>query len=80
MDELKKTLSLAPVCYVARDIERALGLSGRFQNYYIITNVSPLSKSLAKKNRNILIVKNRMPLDTRELLKHPRTKKFLKQK
>jgi predicted ATP-grasp superfamily ATP-dependent carboligase len=66
-----------PVIYVCRDLERALGLPLDTHNYYIISNYTHFAKSLVKGHKNILLIKNKGLLDTRDLLVHPQTKKFI---
>lgn len=76
-----KTLILAlkqhPVVYVTLDIERALGLPLTTHNYYIVTNSDPFSRDLAKKYRNIILIKDHKQLSTRELLEHPQAAKLI---
>ena len=64
--------------YVARDVERALGLPLATKGYWIITNSSPLAKELAKKYKNVVVIKNKEILDTQELLQHPQSVKLFK--
>ncbi|MBI5729045.1 MAG: ATP-grasp domain-containing protein [Candidatus Magasanikbacteria bacterium] len=71
------TFLRGPVVYVCRDMERALGLPLSTQNYFIITNSSAFAKSVAAKNRNILLIVENAPLDTRDLLAHPKTAAWL---
>ena len=78
MQELHQALNLWPVVYIARDIERALSLPITTKGYWIITNSSPLAKELTRKHKNILIINAKEPLDTHELLEHPRTIALLK--
>ncbi|EKD43453.1 MAG: hypothetical protein ACD_72C00264G0001 [uncultured bacterium] len=66
-----------PVVYVVRDIERALGLPLTTKGYYIISNYTPFANSLAKGRKNVLLIKNKELLDTRELLTLPKVKKFI---
>src|SRR5438046_690589 len=77
-----KTLSAAlkknPVVYVTRDIERALGLPLHTSDYYIIANSSPFAMPLARKKKNVLLIKGKKKLDTRELLNNPKTAVFIK--
>lgn len=77
MKLLKHALKLSPVVYVTRDLERATGLSRAYQSYYIITNHGPFAKEYAKKNKNVLVIKSKEKLDTRELLVHPKTIAFV---
>ena len=73
MQELTKQLEQAPIIYVTRDIERALGLVDT-PNYYIISNYNESFKNV---DNNILFIKEDRQLDTWELLQHPETKKFI---
>lgn len=78
MKSLKLALKKQPIVYIARDLERALGLSRTYQNYYIITNSSLVRQKLIPKNqKNIITIKSTEVLDTHELLTHPKTKQFL---
>ncbi len=78
MNDLQKALKQAPIVYVTRDIERALGLPKVYQNYHIISNRTPYAASVAKEQKNILLIKGKEQLDTRELLAHPKTKSYIK--
>lgn len=62
---------------MVRDAERALGLPLR-TGYHIITNASPFAKAALGKHKNVCLVAELRPLSTLELLKHPRTEKYLK--
>jgi len=77
MKALKKALILNPLFYVTRDIERAIGLDLNTSGYFIISNNSPFSKSLAKKNKNIFLVDENKLLDTWELLKNEGVIKYI---
>lgn len=66
-----------PVIYICRDLERALGLPLNTQGNYIISNFTPFANSLAKGRKNILLIKNKELLDTRHLIEHPSSRKFL---
>lgn len=57
-----------PIIYVARDIERTLGLSLDRQDYYIISNYSDFGKDIAEKHKNVLLIKGDEPKDTHALL------------
>ena len=76
-DKISSWILRHPLFYVCRDIERAIGLVPNFPNYYIITNASPLAARLAKKYRQIILIKGRENLDTWELLQLPQTKKII---
>src|SRR3989338_530396 len=77
MKALELALKKQPIVYITRDIERALGVPKGLKNYFIITNNTPFGKTVAKTRPGILLIKNKTLLDTRELLTHPATKKFL---
>lgn len=77
MKALKLALKKQPVVYIARDLERALGLSKGYNDYYIITNSSSLAKSLVKHKSVIALSADRL-LDTHELLIHSRSKEIIK--
>ncbi len=66
-----------PVVYVVRDLERALGLSVATKGYYIISNYTAFANSLVNGRKNILLLKENELLDTRDLLSHPKTRKFI---
>ncbi len=66
-----------PIVYAARDLERTLGLSIATKGYYIISNYTTFANSLAKGRKNILLIKEKQLLDTRELLQHDKTSKFI---
>ncbi|MFH0857251.1 MAG: ATP-grasp domain-containing protein, partial [Candidatus Magasanikbacteria bacterium] len=67
-----------PTIYVARDIERALGLSPRAPLYFIISNSSPLGKKMQEEySDKILLIDEGRILDTHELLEHETAKKFI---
>ena len=70
-------LTKTPVIYVTRDLERALGLPLDTRGYYIISNYSAFAKMLVKGRKNVLLVKSKAILDTRELLVQPAVKRFL---
>jgi hypothetical protein len=78
MHELHKALSLRPVLYITRDIERALGIPISTKNYFIVTNSSPFAKQVAKGHKNVVLIAKKKVLDTHELLSDPRTKQLLK--
>lgn len=66
-----------PVIYVARDIERTLGLSLDTQGYYIISNYSDFGKYLAETRGNVLLIKGDEPKDTHALLADFEALKFI---
>lgn len=70
-------LTKTPVIYVTRDLERALGLFLDTRGYYIISNYSAFAKTLAKGRKNVLLIKSKTILDTRELLTQSVVKRFL---
>jgi predicted ATP-grasp superfamily ATP-dependent carboligase len=67
-------LSKNPIIYVARDAERALGLSPDTPGYFIITNKTQILKT---DNKKILMIKSKKPLDTHELLSRKQAKEFI---
>ena len=77
MIELKKRLKSSPIIYITRDIERALGLDLNTPGYFIISNSTPFGNSIAKGKKNVLLIKEKKQLDTRELLQHPKVKKMI---
>jgi len=78
---VKKTLNSGRIFYVCRDLERATGgLDSNIPNFFIITNQSPLATKLGKKYSNIKIIKNKITLDTHELLNHQEVKKIITKK
>ncbi len=66
-----------PVVYVARDLERGLGLPLSTRDYYIISNFSAFGKRVAGARKNVLLIKSKRILDTHELLNHPEAKRFI---
>ncbi len=78
MKALEIALKKQPIVYVTRDIERALGLPPKTKNYFIVTNNTPFGKQVAKTRSGILLIKSKTLLDTRELLTHLSTVKFIK--
>jgi predicted ATP-grasp superfamily ATP-dependent carboligase len=83
MENLKKALLAQPLIYVARDFERALGLSSAYRNYYIITNKPSFSQKLLREvktswDKKIITIADKQLLDTHELLNHKATQQFLK--
>lgn len=66
-----------PVIYVVRDLERALGLPLATRNYYIISNSTPFANSFIKNKKNVLLIKNKELLDTRDLLQDVEVIKFI---
>jgi len=78
---VKKTLNSGRIFYVCRDLERATGgLDSNIPNFFIITNQSPLATKLGKKYSNIKIIKNKITLDTHELLNYQEVKKIITKK
>jgi len=78
---VKKILNSGRIFYVCRDLERATGgLDSNIPNFFIITNQSPLATKLGKKYSNIKIIKNKITLDTHELLNHQEVKKIITKK
>lgn len=76
MKPLILALKKHPIVYVARDLERALGL-GFPQNYFIVTNYTPFARSL-KAHKSIILIKEKKLLDTHELFTHSKTIAFVK--
>jgi hypothetical protein len=76
MKALELALKKQPIVYITLDLERALGLPVTTKNYFIITNSDTFSNSF-KNYSNILRIKEKKLLSTRELLEHPKTNKFL---
>ncbi len=66
------------VVYVTRDLERALGLPLNTKGYFIISNYSAFAKQLVGDKKNVLLVKNKEVLDTRELLENDQVIRFIK--
>lgn len=77
---IAKRLSKHRLFYVCRDVERAFVPGLSLGNYYIITNSNTYSAKLAKSNNNIILIKNKQPLDTAELLQHLEVKKIIQAK
>jgi hypothetical protein len=85
MNSLKLALKNHSLVYIARDLERALGLPKNYENYHSITNATPFAKQTAGLLtsdfglRRLLLIKYADDLlDTHELLTHPTTIAFLK--
>jgi len=66
-----------PIIYVTRDIERAFGLPLNSPNYYIISNSTEFAKSFLPSLKNVLLIRENRLLDTRELLDHKETRRFI---
>lgn len=77
MTDIKQTLKKTPIIYIARDLERALGLPLSTKGYYIISNYSKFAKTIAGNRKNVLLIKNKEIFDTRELMVLPKVKKFI---
>lgn len=75
MQDLKDKLTQTPVFYITRDIERALALDTAIPDYFIISNYSKSFKPVD--NKNILLIKEKEPLDTWQLLKNKKVQNFL---
>ena len=69
--------SMRPLFYVTRDIERAIGVPLSPPFYFIISNFTPFSKTLAEGRTNILLVESEALLDTHELLNHKTVQDFI---
>ncbi len=84
MNSLKLALKNHSIVYIARDLERALGLSRDYENYHIITNATPFAKQMIKspeyavRSPKVFLIESDRLLDTHELLTHPTTVAFLK--
>lgn len=85
MNSLRLALKKQPIVYIARDLERAFGLSETYENYHIITNATPFAKQiLASRSKNfqanqqLVLIEDALLRDTHELLTHPQTVGFLK--
>lgn len=65
------------IIYVTRDIERALGLPLNTQGYFIISNFSEFAKDFCQDRKNVLLIKNKVMLDTWELLQNYQAKQFI---
>jgi len=70
-------LSRNNLVYVTRDLERALGIPVNTKGYYIISNYSPFVKRVTGTRKNVLLIKEKKILDTRELLVHPKVVKYI---
>ncbi|HOX61012.1 MAG TPA: NUDIX domain-containing protein [Candidatus Magasanikbacteria bacterium] len=75
---LKKSLATKPLIYVTKDLERALGFGKAVPGFFIISNSGPFVKTTYGKRPDILLIEGEAELDTRELLTHPKTQKFLR--
>ncbi len=71
MSILTDYLKTHPTVYITLDIERALGLPLDTEGYFIISNSTPLAKTLAGGRGNVLLIESERLLSTRELLQHP---------
>ena len=77
MKILQKYLQKNPIIYIARDIENALGINYKSPNYFIICNDSTYARELAKKSKNILLIRDKKILDTSELLQKKKAVDFI---
>jgi hypothetical protein len=69
-----------PIVYIARDIERALGVEPS-ASYFIVANDSLYANSIREKYPDfVLLVESPVPLDTFELLEKEETEDFIKSK
>ncbi len=59
-------LSNSPVHYITRDIERALGLDNKNNDFFIISNNTSFAKKFG--DNNLTVIDNVVPLSTRELM------------
>ena len=78
MSSVTDYLKIHPLVYVTRDIERALGLPLETEGYFIISNSTPLAKSLTEGFDNVILIESDEMLSTRQLLSHARTEAFIK--
>ncbi len=72
IDQVVATLGHKRLFYVCRELERAMPLASQ-PGCFIISNDSDFARLMAKKHSNIILVKNKIALDTRLLLEHPET-------
>jgi hypothetical protein len=77
MKSLILALKKQPIVYVTLDLERTLAINLQTAGYYVITNDEPFSRKVASHNKNILLIKSKYLLSTRELLEHPQTHAFV---
>lgn len=78
MKSLKFSLKSAPLVYITRDLERALGASPKTPHYYIVTNRPPKMPDDPGHDKNILYISEKAKLDTLDLLKHDQTAALLR--
>ncbi len=78
MQKLLEQLAATPVAYIARDIERALGLTLPTRGYCIVSNATAFAKKIANGSDDALLIPSEHPLDTEELLRHELTMPFLR--
>lgn len=93
MNCLRLALKKQPIVYIARDLERALGLAKDYENYHSITNTTPFAKQIESRKSEVsandrpasgwqspkvLLIESDRLLDTHELLTHPTAVAFLK--
>lgn len=78
MKALQLALNKRPVVYITRDIERALGVGLGLKNYFILTNYTPFGNTVAAKDKRIVLVKDKVLLNTQELLEHGALRRLLK--
>ncbi len=78
MTQLFQVLEQHPLVYIARDIERALGVKQLPPGYHIITNATRFAKTQAALYpNNIHLIDEATILDTHELLQHNNTAPYI---
>jgi len=79
-EQIKRSLGQKTCFYVTRDIERAVaGLLLDIPNFHIITNDAPYARELIRKYpKNIIILKNKITVDTLGLLQLTQETKTIK--
>lgn len=65
-----------PIIYVTRDLERVAGLDFNTPGLFIISNYCPFAK-LFEKHPNLLLIKEKNPLDTWEILNKKEAQNFI---
>ncbi|MFA5061998.1 MAG: NUDIX domain-containing protein [Patescibacteria group bacterium] len=79
LNAISKRLGKHRLFYVCRDVERALGLDlKKIHNYFIISNSTGFARKVAKDRPNIILIKAKNQLDTRDLLQHKTAKQAIK--
>ncbi len=65
-----------PVIYIARDLERALGVPANTTGYHIISNYTDFAKTTTSAGNNLLIQEAKL-LNTWQLLQHDQVKQYI---